>query len=60
MLGPGQSDQTGLPGWSATVCGLDRRKLLQDEVLKRLGDKHLSIRRIKAEFWELLSAMQEQ
>lgn len=60
LLGPGQPEQAEIPGWSSTVCGLDKRKLLQDEVLKRLGDKHLSIRRVKAEFWEQLSAMQEQ
>ena len=60
LLGPGQSNQAGVPIWSPTVCGLDKRQLLQHEVLKRLGDKHLSIRRVKAEFWDLLSTVQEQ
>lgn len=61
--GPGQqapSDQAGNSVWSPTVCGLDKRKLLQSEVLKRLGDKHLSIRRVKAEFWDLLNAAHEE
>lgn len=63
LLGPGQQASAELAaasGWSPMVCGLNKNKLLQDEVLKRLGDKHLSIRRIKAEFWDLLNAAQEQ
>lgn len=63
LLGYGQqssSSQTGDTGWSPTVCGLDKKKLLQDEVLKRLGDKHQSTRRIKAEMFELLNDLQHQ
>lgn len=60
LLGPGQPDQAKISSWFHTVCGLDKRQLLQHEVLKHLGDKHLSIRRVKAEFWDLLSAVQEQ
>jgi len=55
LLGNGQhtaSDQ-------AMDTGLDKRGLLQDEVLKRLGDKHQSIRRIKAEIFDLLNSLQE-
>ncbi|KAL0026450.1 hypothetical protein WJX79_010832 [Trebouxia sp. C0005] len=40
LLGNGQhssSAQAMDTGWSPTVCGLDKRRLLQDEVLKRLG-----------------------
>jgi len=62
LLGNGQhssSDQAMDTGWSPTVCGLDKRRLLQDEVLKRLGDKHQSIRRIKAEMFDLLNSLQE-
>ena len=60
LLGPGQqpSDQAGHNGWSSVVCGLDKRRLLQDEVLKRIGDKHQSTRRLKAEISDLLSDVQ--
>lgn len=63
LLGQGQhflSDQSGDTGWSPTICGLDKKKLLQDEVLKRLDDKHQSIRRFKSEMFELLSDLQER
>lgn len=63
LLGNGQhtsSAQAGDTGWKPTICGLDKRRLLQDEVLKRLGNKHQSTRRISHEMSDLLSNLQEQ
>ena len=63
LLGNGQQSspvQAGDTGWSPTICGLDKRRLLQDEVLKRLGNKHQSTRRISHEMFDLLSSLQEQ
>ena len=63
LLGQGQqavSDEPGIHDWSPKICGLDKRKLLRDEVLKRLADKHLAIRRVKAEILDLLASVQDE
>ena len=63
LLGNGQdlsSNENGDTGSCPTVCGLDKRKLLQRDVLKEVLDgAPASTRRIKAEMSDLLSSLQE-
>ena len=63
LMGNGQepsSSHSEDTGWSPTVCGLDKRKLLQRDVLKEaLDGEPATTRRVKAEMSDLLSSLQE-
>lgn len=45
-------------GQTASIFGLSKSQLLQNEVLRRSSDKHQNIRRLKAEISDLMSGMQ--
>ena len=63
LMGNGQdssSSHSEDTGWSPIVCGLDKRKLLQRDVLKEaLDGEPAATRRVKAEMSDLLSSLQE-
>ena len=58
LLGGGSSNSGQAGSWSPDVLGLNKRQLLQNEVLKRFSDKHQAVRRLKAEISDIMPSMQ--